>query len=115
MSGVRLTPEERMLRAVTEKAWQQQVVEILEWHGWTTYHTFDSRRSDPGFPDLVAIRARDGDHLVAELKRQTGVMTSDQLRWHALFLAAGVDAYVWRPADVDKVITRARWPNCLEM
>lgn len=25
---------DEQLRAVTEKEWQQQVVEILQWHGW---------------------------------------------------------------------------------
>lgn len=103
----RLTVQERLLRGVSEKAWQTQVVEILQRFGWDVYHTFDSRRSDPGFPDLVAIHRRSGDLLVAELKRETESPTPPQLKWLALFELAEVDAYVWRPRDVDVVIARA--------
>jgi hypothetical protein len=84
-----------------------QVVEIFQWHGWVIYHSYSSRRSAPGFPDLVAIRKADGDILVAELKTQTGIVSDDQRFWLGLFSAAGVDAFVWRPGDIDEVIARA--------
>ena len=42
-----------MTQFVTEKAFQTAVVELAELCGWKVYHTYDSRRSAPGFPDLV--------------------------------------------------------------
>lgn len=52
--------------AMTEAAWQQNVVRLAGYYGWRTYHTRDSRGSDPGFPDLVLIRGP--ELLFAELK-----------------------------------------------
>lgn len=40
----------------TEAAFQIRVVRLLTDHGYAVYHTHDSRRSEPGFPDLIAIR-----------------------------------------------------------
>lgn len=52
--------------AMSEAAWQSNVVRLAGYYGWRTYHTRDSRGSDPGFPDLVLLR---GPELVfAELK-----------------------------------------------
>jgi hypothetical protein len=103
----RLSVQERLLRMVTEKEWQTTVENTLATYGWAFYHTHDSRRSHGGFPDLVAIRKADGDILVAELKKQTGVVTPEQRLWLGLFSAAGVDSFVWRPGDIDEVIARA--------
>jgi hypothetical protein len=100
-----LTPTERALRAKLEKEWQNEVLDVLHWHGWTTYHTFDSRRSDPGFPDVVA--SKRADLFVAELKRETEQPTPAQRAWLARFMLRGIDAYVWRPSDMDAVIERA--------
>lgn len=95
------------MRAVTEKEWQQQVVEILQWHGWRVYHTWSSLHSDAGFPDVFAIHQRTGDRLAAELKREGGKPTEAQIEWLVLFGLAKIDQYVWRPSDVDAVIERA--------
>ena len=103
-----LSPQQRALRAVTEKDWQQQVVEILQWHGWVVYHTWSSLHSEAGFPDVFAIHPRSGDRLAAELKRETGKVSPAQLRWLALIEMAGIDNFVWRPSDVDAVIERAK-------
>jgi hypothetical protein len=35
---------------MTERTWQDQVVEAATLFGWAVYHTYDSRRSAPGFP-----------------------------------------------------------------
>lgn len=83
---------------ITEKRWQAQVVALLRHAGWWTYHTFDSRRSDPGFPDIVAIR--DNRMLAIELKTVRGKPTSEQLAWlDALRGVKVVDAFVLRPAN----------------
>jgi hypothetical protein len=68
---------------MTERELQALVVEAARQFGWMAYHTFDSRRSQPGFPDLVLIR---GDRLIAaELKVGTALPTEDQKAWLAAF------------------------------
>jgi hypothetical protein len=65
--------------------------------GWLAYHTHDSRRSAPGFPDLVMLRGL--RLLVAELKVGRNRLTRDQAVWLAAFRAAGVECHEWRPDD----------------
>jgi hypothetical protein len=49
------------------------------------YHTLDSRGSQPGFPDVLALK---GPRLVvAELKSEHGKLTPEQARWLAAFRA----------------------------
>lgn len=65
---------------------------------WITYHTRNSRRSDPGFPDLVLVR---GDRILwRELKTATGRVTEPQQVWLDVLAAAGGDVAVWRPVDL---------------
>jgi hypothetical protein len=46
-----------------ESVFQDQIVGLARFYGWDrVYHTHDSRRSHPGFPDLVLVR---GPELVA--------------------------------------------------
>ena len=42
--------------AMSEKAFQAEVLKRANQFGWLAYHTFDSRRSQEGFPDLVLVR-----------------------------------------------------------
>lgn len=44
--------------AVMEKVFQAQVLDLAHLSGWLCYHTHNSRRSAPGFPDLVLVAAR---------------------------------------------------------
>jgi Holliday junction resolvase len=83
--------------AITEKQFQAELVELLERFGWRTYHTFDSRRSAAGFPDLIAVK---GPRLLAiEVKSEAGVVSLDQRAWLTAFAAVpGVIALVIRPA-----------------
>lgn len=86
----------------TEKQFQAAVVEYAEPMGWRTFHPFDSRRSNPGFPDLTMVRR---ERLIfAELKRHTGRVSSAQSAW--LMALARVDpaadrieVHLWRPSD----------------
>lgn len=91
---------------VSEKDWQQQVLDLLGYNGWKTMHVFDSRRSVPGWPDVFALHPRSGDRLVAELKTEKGKATPAQLEWLAWFEVCGIDAVVWKPSMVDEVIAR---------
>jgi hypothetical protein len=91
---------------VTEKAWQEQVVQLATLYGWRHFHVHDSRRSDPGWPDLVLVRAP--ALLAAELKTDRGRLTTAQAEWLALLDACGVETHVWRPRDFDAVHARLR-------
>ncbi len=87
---------------LSEKQFQAQVVALANLFGWRIFHTFDSRRSEPGFPDLVM--ARKGRIVFAELKVGKNKPTLNQLRWLAVLgLCPGVIARCWYPEDWDEI------------
>lgn len=60
------------------------------------YHTHDSRRSEPGFPDSVII----GTAIIyRELKSAAGVLSPEQRRWGSRITRAGGNWATWRPRD----------------
>ena len=62
------------------------------------YHTWNSRHSQAGFPDLIALH--DGRGLAVELKRETAPAKAEQVAWlHAFGLFPGMRAALWRPSD----------------
>jgi hypothetical protein len=71
-------------------------------HGWLCYHTYDSRRCEPGFPDWVFIRER---VLWVELKSADGKVSIKQAKWGAALVRAGQTWVVWRPADWQTIVT----------
>ena len=83
----------------SERDFQREVVRFARRNGWSdVYHTYSSKRCSPGFPDLVFGREAKSPHvIVAELKSENGVLTSDQERWLAFFRLAGVPTFVWTP------------------
>jgi hypothetical protein len=83
--------------ATTERQLQTVVVAYAHTMGWKLYHTYDSRRSEPGFPDLAMLRGP--RQVVAELKRQRLDPTREQWEWLDAFALAGAETYVWRPSD----------------
>jgi hypothetical protein len=102
------------LREIPEQEFQGAVE---SWAKDRDYLTYSIRRAayqtrsgkwrgvaDPGFPDIVF--ARRGDLFVAELKSETGTPSKLQRVWQAAFLAAGKDAYLWRPRDAAAIIAR---------
>lgn len=83
----------------TEAALLAHVLRRLKAHKWTAYHTHDSRRSQPGYPDIAAVR---GSRLLyAELKSAKGRLTTEQRLWLDALWSAGAECYVWKPADLD--------------
>jgi hypothetical protein len=82
---------------MSEKQLTQAVVDCARRLGWLCYHTHDSRRSAPGFPDVVLIRGR--RMIVAELKVGKNKATAAQLAWLGAFEDCGVPAYLWREDD----------------
>ncbi len=88
--------------SVSEKHFQQQVVELAGYCGWLCYHTHDSRRSAPGFPDLVLVRAP--VVLFAELKSESGRLRPAQKGWlEALGRCEVAAARLWRPSDFNDI------------
>ncbi|MHB8324792.1 MAG: VRR-NUC domain-containing protein [Candidatus Dormibacteria bacterium] len=80
----------------------RSVVSLAQFHGWLSYHTWNSRHSASGFPDLVMVRL--GRLLFVELKSEHGKLTAPQQAWGAALTqaeGAGAVAYrVWRPGDL---------------
>jgi len=83
---------------VTEKQLLAAVIELAGYASLFVYHTYDSRRSDPGFPDLVLAGTR--GVIFAELKTESGRLSSEQAAWRWRLLAGGSRFYVWKPADL---------------
>ena len=91
-------PQEAAAKGMRERDLLELVRDLARYRGWLVYHTHDSRRSEPGFPDLCLVR---GDRVIfAELKASKGVLSQAQREWvAALTNARGVEVYVWRPID----------------
>lgn len=87
---------------LTEKAFQQQVVELARALGYRCYHTYFSIRSERGWPDLALFK--EGRFLLAELKTDKGKLTDKQVEMLADLSRAGVETHVWRPRDWDALV-----------
>lgn len=90
----------------------QAARDLAELHGWLHYHAPQcqhARGSEPGFPDLILVRAP--RLLAVEIKRPwPDKPREDQLRWlHALGEVRTADAYVLRPGpnydDLGAILT----------
>lgn len=88
---------------VSEKEFQAAVVKEAKRMGWLCYHTYDSRKSQAGFPDIVCVRDR---VLWLELKTETGKLSAEQANWIDALQAAGQEAGCFRPSD---------WTRLMEM
>lgn len=91
----------------SEKEFQQAVLELATVYGWRSYHTYDSLRSAPGFPDVVLVHPAKRRVLFVELKTNAGSVTVAQKEWMFDLLRAGADARLWRPCDWDNEIEPA--------
>ena len=96
----------------TEKGFMQAVVDLARLQGWKVYHTYDARKSEPGFPDLTMVRG--SFMFMAELKLDGRDLSPAQEEWHdALVRVDSRDFHnqggvankrcfryrVWRPSD----------------
>lgn len=118
--AARLTDDERRLRAITEAAYQSQILQLAELRGWKRAHFHDSRRQvkpgvfvgdkdAKGFPDLVLGRKLPRpDLIVWEVKKEKGVVTPEQEEWLDIINACGITACVVRPSNWDYVQDRLK-------
>lgn len=87
---------------ISEKDFMGQVIVLAKARGWFVYHTYDSRRSEYGFPDLVMVRAP--RLIFAELKREHGHLTDEQAMWlNQLRSAYQEEVYVWYPSEWESI------------
>jgi VRR-NUC domain len=113
VSATRLTPQDRLLRSVTEAEWSETVVALARLFGFQVAHFRPARTErgwrtpvsadGAGFPDLVMLHP-DGRGFAVELKREQGTTDAAQDHWLELFRAAGFTAEVWRPRDRDRIV-----------
>ncbi|MCR4338797.1 MAG: VRR-NUC domain-containing protein [Gemmatimonadaceae bacterium] len=96
---MRLVSALTTLADLPEKEWQAQVVQLARTLGWRHFHAYRSTKSPAGFPDLTLVRER---IIFVELKTERGKLTDAQKDWIEALLHAGAEAYVWRPADLDR-------------
>lgn len=98
--------------AMTERELAKSIISAARQCGWKVYHTFLSKWSEAGFPDLIL--ARDGRILAFELKSAKGKVSESQQEWlDTLALVPGVDARVVRPADLEsayRALVSGKWP-----
>lgn len=89
------------LNQLSEKQFQDMVINIARSLGFTLiYHTYDSRRSEPGFPDLILVNPQRGITLWRELKSAKGRVSKAQQAWIDGARLAGNDVGIWRPEDI---------------
>lgn len=85
-----------------ERDFQNHIIWLAKAHGWRYYHTFNSRKSVSGFPDLTLVRGR--RLIFAEVKQDTTHPTKTQREWLSALDKTRAEVYVWRPKDL-KAIT----------
>lgn len=84
---------------VSEKAFQDMVLERARLYGFWCWHDFANRgRNEAGLPDLILIRPP--RILFVELKTERGRVSSVQQGVLTMLdRCRGVESYVWRPSD----------------
>ena len=94
-SGRTVNPTDKL---ISEKDFMESIVQLARNTGWMVYHPYDSRRSEPGFPDLVMTKHK--RLVIAEIKTEKGKTSPAQDKWlETLRTARGVKVKLWRPSD----------------
>ena len=102
---------------MTEAELQRTIIDLATLFGWRHYHTFNSRRSDPGFPDLVLLHEDRGRLLFIEVKIESGKPTPAQLAWLDALARCDEEIYIVRPANLDEIqeiLTLGHKPGFIE-
>lgn len=117
----RLTPAHAKLLAhpgLGEVEFQKWVMHVVDRNGACGFHVRDSEGvvqgvhklfahghdDASGWPDWVFVREDPPLFLVRELKSNTGILSRHQKHWLRVLKAAGVDADVWRPRNVTRIL-----------
>mgnify|MGYP001591172335 CR=1 FL=1 len=87
---------------LSEKAFQNQVIDLAKAFGWLTYHTWSSIHSAKGWPDIALCKG--GRLILAELKSEERELTPDQQMWlDELSHVQGIEVYLWRPSNLESI------------
>ncbi len=100
---------------MTEDELLAAVLDLARLHRWRSFHARPAlsgrgtrtpvQGDGAGFPDLLLVRAM--RVLVAELKTESGTLSTAQGIWLAAFTHTEVERYIWRPHDFnDQTIER---------
>lgn len=103
-SAARIRTTDELDRLVSEADFQATIIEIAHHFRWEPHHQFDSRRSQPGWPDLVLLKPPQA--IFAELKTETGKVSAAQARAIEQLADCGFEVAVWRPSQLDEIIAR---------
>lgn len=88
----------------SEKEFQSRIERYAKITGWLFYHTYSSRRSTSGFPDITLCNPSRGT-LFAELKSDEGKIADAQREWLLALSASGQTACLWRPKRLDDIVS----------
>lgn len=89
-------------RLMTERDYQDLIISAAKTFGWTCYHTYLSRRSEPGFPDLCLVKPP--TLIFLEVKTEHGRVGPRQAHWIAILGAVpGVIARIVRPSQFSEI------------
>lgn len=116
-AGVSLSPRPTLMvtetTGVAEEDFGRALKAVATNLGYLTYHTHNSKRSSPGFPDWAIVHPQGGPLFLWELKRQDreAKPSPAQERWlEALDKATLVHSHVYRPSDWELMRTiLERW------
>jgi hypothetical protein len=97
-----------MAAGMSEATLQANILQVAKDLGWLTYHTYDSRRSPAGFPDLVLVHSEQRRCIFSELKTERGRQSAAQRDWERrLRTVSGIEFYLWRPIQwLDSTVVR---------
>jgi hypothetical protein len=95
----------------SEESFQHRVLELARWMGWgLRYHTFDARKSAPGFPDLVLVRAPRVIFAECKTDHAPKELPFHQRVWmHELLRCPGIEYYIFRPRnwpEIERILAR---------
>ena len=96
---------------ISERMFQQQIVDLARLNSWRVYHTWNSKHSPSGWPDLALARLCPSQRgtttelIFFECKTERGRLTEAQRDWlFVLGAVPGVVARVVRPSDWPEIV-----------
>ena len=115
-NGEELASERSLASSITEKAWQATVRRIAEVNGWhEASWTWNSRHSAPGWVDLFLLRSPRAVAIECKTDSPRSKVTLEQEATLSQLKACGIEAYVFRPSQVeelDRVLLDTRCVDC---
>jgi hypothetical protein len=79
--------------------------------GYLYYHTYNSKHSNPGYPDCALVHPEGGPLFLWELKTESGQVSPAQRRWlDALAKVTHVESGVYRPTDWARILDKLTRP-----